>query len=68
MSKSNPHFDLIPKEFEKLKIGIAEYDEGPTGCTVFWFPEGAVTSVDVRGGMVGAIRPFIRIKSLVWLL
>jgi L-aminopeptidase/D-esterase-like protein len=30
---------------------VAEYEEGPTGCTVFLFPDGPVAcSVDVRGG------------------
>jgi L-aminopeptidase/D-esterase-like protein len=30
---------------------VAEYDEGPTGCTVFLFPGGPVAcSIDVRGG------------------
>jgi L-aminopeptidase/D-esterase-like protein len=32
---------------------VAEYDEGPTGCTVFAFDHGADTAVDERGGMVG---------------
>ena len=36
-----------------LEIGVAEYDEGPTGCTVFYFPDGAACSVDVRGGSPG---------------
>ncbi len=39
-----------------MRIGIAEYDEGPTGCTVFSFlPEGAACAVDVRGGSPGTI-------------
>src|SRR5207253_7041890 len=36
-----------------LEIGVAEYDEGPTGCTVFVFPDGAACSTDVRGGSPG---------------
>jgi L-aminopeptidase/D-esterase-like protein len=36
-----------------LDIGVAEYDEGPTGCTVFHFPDGAACSIDVRGGSPG---------------
>ncbi len=36
-----------------LEIGVAEYDEGPTGCTVFLFPDGAATAIDARGGLVG---------------
>jgi 6-aminohexanoate-oligomer endohydrolase len=38
-------------DFPGLEIGVAEYDEGPTGCTVFVFPGGPVAcSIDVRGG------------------
>jgi L-aminopeptidase/D-esterase-like protein len=38
-------------DFPGLEIGVAEYDEGPTGCTVFHFPGGAKPcAVDVRGG------------------
>jgi 6-aminohexanoate-oligomer endohydrolase len=40
-------------DFPGLEIGIAEYDEGPTGCTVFSFPDGAAASIDVRGGSPG---------------
>jgi L-aminopeptidase/D-esterase-like protein len=57
--------DLTPRtEFDSpfleadipgLRIGCAEYDAGPTGCTVFVFPNGAVTAVDIRGGMVGQV-------------
>lgn len=36
-----------------LEVGVAEYEEGPTGCTVFHFPDGASCSTDVRGGSPG---------------
>jgi L-aminopeptidase/D-esterase-like protein len=42
-------------EFPALRIGIAEYEEGPTGCTVFHFPAGAACATDVRGGSPGTI-------------
>jgi 6-aminohexanoate-oligomer endohydrolase len=42
-------------DFPALHIGIAEYAEGPTGCTVFHFPKGAMGAVDVRGGSSGTI-------------
>lgn len=42
-------------DFPRLNIGFAEYDEGPTGCTIFLFDQGAVTAVDVRGGMPGVV-------------
>jgi len=38
-----------------LLVGVAEYDEGPTGCTAFLFPEAARLSVDVRGGAPGVL-------------
>ena len=49
-------------DFPGIEIGVAEYDEGPTGCTVFHFPSGASSSVDVRGGspgVSGAGYPFV---------
>lgn len=57
---SNDTIDLTPQpspdgpaltfDFPGLNIGVAEYPEGPTGCTVFSFPAGAELAVDVRGG------------------
>lgn len=46
---------LLEFDFPGLQIGVAEYTEGPTGCTVFYFPNGAATAVDIRGGSVGTI-------------
>jgi 6-aminohexanoate-oligomer endohydrolase len=41
-------------DFPGLEIGVAEYEEGPTGCTVFHFSRQAVQVVhDVRGGSPG---------------
>ena len=43
-------------DFPGLAIGVAEYDDGPTGCTVFHFTRGRVQVVhDVRGGSPGII-------------
>lgn len=44
------HFD-----FPAMRVGVAEYDEGPTGTTVFYFPKGAMAAADVRGGAPGTI-------------
>jgi 6-aminohexanoate-oligomer endohydrolase len=45
------HFD-----FPGLRVGVAEYEDGPTGCTVFHLPPGgAACSVDIRGGSPGTI-------------
>ncbi len=42
-------------DFPSLRIGVAEYAEGPTGCTVFSFPKGSRCAVDVRGGSPGTM-------------
>ena len=46
---------VLEFELPGLEIGCAEYDEGPTGCTVFHFPVGAALQVDVRGGSPGTL-------------
>jgi len=50
-----PALDL---DFPGLRIGVAEYEEGPTGCTVFHFPGGATIERDVRGGSPGTFGEF----------
>jgi L-aminopeptidase/D-esterase-like protein len=44
---------VLEFDFPGLEIGVAEYDEGPTGCTVFHLPKVAALSIDVRGGSPG---------------
>lgn len=44
-------------EFPSVSIGWAEYEEGPTGCTVFSFPAGASLATDVRGGSPALFAP-----------
>jgi 6-aminohexanoate-oligomer endohydrolase len=61
--KSNDHVKLVPQtdftgrtlafDFPDMHIGIAEYEEAPTGCTVFYFPKGVKTAVDVRCVLAG---------------
>ena len=41
--------------FPGMRIGVAEYAEGPTGTTVFHFPKGVKAAVDVRGGSPGTL-------------
>lgn len=41
-------------DFPEVWVGSAEYEEGPTGCTLLHFPAGAQAAVDVRGGAVAA--------------
>jgi L-aminopeptidase/D-esterase-like protein len=42
-------------DWPALRIGTGEYAEGPTGVTVFHFPEKALAAVDVRGGGPGTV-------------
>jgi L-aminopeptidase/D-esterase-like protein len=70
---SNDLVDLKPKtsyrdpvlkfDFPGLKIGIGEYEEGPTGCTVFHFPKGVRFVTDFRGGS----GPFLINYHLNWI-
>lgn len=60
--------NLVPKtaitgpvaaiDFPGLRFGIAEYEEGPTGCTVIAFDEPAELLIDVRGGAPYAVGDF----------
>ncbi len=51
----NPVGPALTFDFPGMRIGVGEYDEGPTGTTVFYFPEKVVGVVDVRGGAPGTI-------------
>ena len=46
---------VLKFDFPGLSIGVAEYSEGPTGCTVFLFTKLAQAAVDVRGGSHGTL-------------
>jgi len=46
---------ILRVEFPGLAVGYAEYEEGPTGCTVFLFDRGWPTAIDKRGGLVGTV-------------
>jgi L-aminopeptidase/D-esterase-like protein len=48
-----PEGRVLRFDFPGLEIGAAEYEEGPTGCTVFHLPKLASLSIDVRGGSPG---------------
>lgn len=63
---TNDNLELTPKttysdpvmkfDFPDVEVGIGEYDEGPTGCTVFYFPKGpANIAYNVGGGAPGTI-------------
>ena len=42
-------------DFPALQIGVAEYEEGPTGATVILFRNPVAAVVDVRGGAPGTV-------------
>jgi len=48
-----PDRRFVAFDYPGLKIGIAEYDEGPTGCTVLSFDAPATCVSDIRGGAPG---------------
>lgn len=62
---ADPRTALVPRtsfdgptlefDFPAVHVGVAEYEEGPTGATVFRFPEGVMAAVDVRGGAPGTV-------------
>jgi L-aminopeptidase/D-esterase-like protein len=49
---------VLEFDFPGLQIGIAEYTEGPTGCTVIAFDHPAELLNDVRGGAPYAVGDF----------
>jgi L-aminopeptidase/D-esterase-like protein len=49
---------VLEFDFPGLRIGVAEYREGPTGCTVFHFPAGAALAIDARGGSPAYVGDF----------
>ncbi len=46
---------VLEFDFPGMLIGTAEYEGGPTGATVFHFPNRVMAAVDVRGGAPGTV-------------
>ncbi|MHC3941064.1 hypothetical protein ACI0FR_02379 [Paenochrobactrum sp. BZR 201-1] len=46
---------LLEFDWPALQIGTGEYEEGPTGVTVFKFGKKSLGAVDVRGGAPGTV-------------
>jgi L-aminopeptidase/D-esterase-like protein len=71
---SNDAVTLVPKttwdgptlevNFPSLAIGIAEYPEGPTGCTVFCFARPFPMAVDIRGGSPGFVGDYGAVEAI----
>ena len=63
MTITNDHAHLTPRtsfdgpalsfDFDGVSVGVAEYDEGPTGCTAITFGRRVLSAADVRGGSPG---------------
>lgn len=46
--------EVLQFELPGILIGSAAFPDGPTGTTVFHFPDGVAAASDIRGGSVGA--------------
>ena len=56
---------VLTFDFPGLRIGIAEYPDGPTGVTVLRFADGASTAMDVRGGSPGVVGDYGFVHAIV---
>jgi 6-aminohexanoate-oligomer endohydrolase len=72
---SNDTVELVPRtgfegarelrfDVSGLECGVAEYEEGPTGCTVFHFPRGAACATDMRGGAPGVLGGYEWVRAI----
>ena len=57
----------VPFDFPGLRVGVAEYEEGPTGCTVLALDRLATVAIDVRGGIPAVFRPEARYAEAICL-
>ncbi len=56
---------VLEFDFPGLEVGVAEYAEGPTGCTVFHFPSVASMQIDVRGGSPGINGEYLTVINAI---
>lgn len=49
--------------FRKCGSELRSTDEGPTGTTVFYFPDGVKGAVDIRGGAPGTVNATVLMDS-----
>ena len=71
---SNDSLTLVPQappeapglafDFPGVEIGLAEYAEGPTGCTVIRFAQTANLDIDKRGGAIGMVGDYGSIDAI----
>ncbi len=55
VAAQDPNAAALSFDFPAVHIGVAEDEAGPTGTTVFYFPEAVKGAIDVRGGDPGTI-------------
>ncbi|MSQ98371.1 MAG: peptidase S58 DmpA [Xanthomonadales bacterium] len=51
----NAHDEVLPLDWPLLHVGTAEYAEGPTGVTVFYFQRKVLVAMDVLGGSPSSV-------------
>jgi L-aminopeptidase/D-esterase-like protein len=56
---------VLEFDFPGLEVGVAEYSEGPTGCTVVHFPKVASMQIDVRGGSPGINGEYLSVINAI---
>jgi len=56
---------VLEFDFPGLEVGVAEYAEGPTGCSVFHFPKVASMHIDVRGGSPGINGEYLTVINAI---
>lgn len=54
---------ILKFEFPGMSIGVAENEEGPSGTTVFYFPNGVMAAGDIRGGATGTLNSSVVANS-----
>ena len=55
VSDTGIHGPTLVFDWPAVEIGIGSYEAGPTGLTIFRFPNKATAAVDVRGGAPGTV-------------
>ncbi len=51
----NAHDEVLQLDWPVLRVGTAEYEEGPTGVTVFYFQKKVLVAMDVLGGSPSSV-------------
>ncbi len=54
---------ILTFDFKGMHIGTAENEQGPTGTTVFYFPDGVMGAADIRGGATGTVNAHVVTRS-----